>query len=192
MATGVGIFALTDPATYTCDASEYWDTAKAAVTAGTTHALTKTNCCTAKAHCDSYTCPANYNAITAAATTDCGTNAASCTQNLCCTADTTKCAHTSVTCDTGFYKDSAKDGLTAGDTDALKKTNCCTAKAHCDSLTCAASTLAITDAATTDCDTNAASCTQGSCCTPDTTKCAHTSVTCDTGFFKDSAKDGAT
>jgi len=124
-------FAVTAPAMYTCDASEYWDTAKAATTAGATHALTKTNCCTAKAHCDSYTCPSNYNPITNAATTDCGTNAASCTQNLCCTADTTKCAHTTVTCDTGFYKDSAKDGATAGSTTTAQKSACCTAVATC-------------------------------------------------------------
>ena len=82
-----------------------------------------------------------------------------------------------------------KDGATAGTTTTAQKSACCTAKAHCDSLTCAANTVAITNAATTDCGTNAASCTQGSCCTADTTKCAHTSVTCDTGFYKDSTKD---
>ena len=94
---------------------------KDGTTAGTTTTAQKSACCTAKAHCDSYNCAANYNAITNAATTDCDTNAASCTSSLCCQIDTTKCggmatgvgifaltAPATYTCDASAYWDTAK------------------------------------------------------------------------------------
>ena len=94
---------------------------KDGATAGADTAAHKTNCCTAKAHCDSFTCAANYIAITNAATTDCATNAASCTSSLCCQIDTTKCGGMATgvgifaltnpatfTCDASEYWDTAK------------------------------------------------------------------------------------
>merc|ERR1719316_145768 len=113
MATGVGIFALTDPATYTCDASEYWDTAKAADTAGATHALTKTNCCTAKALCSTYTCPAGKKQTTTTGATCASGSCATSDESTCCVLDTTKCGCiTALTCDSDKFWDSAKAGTT--------------------------------------------------------------------------------
>merc|ERR1719247_3542133 len=85
-------------------------------------------------------------------TVSCSSNSASCVRGSCCMDDTSTCGGIVVPCDAGKYWDTAKAGSTAGTTDALKKSNCCTAKAHCDSFTCAANSLAITDASTTDCD----------------------------------------
>merc|ERR1719271_315268 len=174
--------------------------------AGTTTADQKTNCCTAKAHCSSYTCPANYNSITAATTTDCPTNAASCTRDLCCEIDTTKCggmatgdgtfaltAPATYTCDASAYWDTAKAATTAGATHALTKTNCCTSFGTCAGYSsCAAGYKLKSSPGSIYCV--GSSCTTGeasTCCELDTTKCGGvTALTCDNDKYWDTAKAG--
>merc|ERR550514_542170 len=64
--------------------------------------------------------------------TKCSSNAASCSiGTTCCEDDNTKCKGTSVTCDSGKFKDPSKYGNTAGSGATNQKANCCTAKATC-------------------------------------------------------------
>merc|ERR1719324_423214 len=183
-----------------CDTGKYNDPAKDGDAAGTTDTEKKTNCCTTKAFCDSVngntagaiSCPPHHVKISAPDNMPCLGNAASCTASLCCTPDTSKCAGVTVACGTDKYEDTAKDGETAGTTDADKKAACCTAKAKCDTFTCPAGYNKKSDAATTHCPGNAATCTESLCCTPDTPKCVGTTVTCDTDMYKDVEKAGQT
>merc|ERR1719353_113131 len=193
MVTGVGVFAFTAPPMYTCDAVQFLDTAKAGVTAGTSDADKKNNCCTNLATCSGYSCSAGYKLKSNpgnfyCASDTCATGDAS----TCCELDTTKCGGiTGLTCDTGKYWDSAKAGNTAGTTDTEKKTNCCTTKAMCSTYTCAAGYTSITAASTTTCSSDAASCTSSACCTADTTKCGGiTALTCDADKYWDPNKAG--
>merc|ERR1712072_348365 len=65
------------------------------------------------------------------ASSTCSGSVASCSTGTCCTATTGTCAATSVSCPTGKYKDSTKNGVTAGTTTTAQQDNCCTTKATC-------------------------------------------------------------
>jgi len=93
----------------------------------------KTNCCTkkaAQATCADVKCAAGQEAkSTNPSSMKCAGAVSTCVG--CCKAKTGTCAaEGSNICNSGFYKDSKKNGNTAGDATA-RKTNCCTAKATC-------------------------------------------------------------
>jgi len=168
--------------TVTCAAGNYQDSTKAAIAFGADNGLT--NCCTAKATCAAYTCPAGMKPDTSAAATKCSGNAASCASNnpSCCSLDTTKCGGNMVTCGAGKYKDSTKAGIAY--VNATKVADCCSAKATCaDKVTsCGTSMMMDTTKATDECSGSATSCGTA-CCKLDMAKCGGNSatITCDTG-----------
>jgi len=121
----------------TCDAGKFKDSSKAGTAKG---ADAKAACCTAKAKCAVAVCSTGMKLKSNAATLYCAGAACVATTttkagdtSTCCENDTTKCLGATVTCDAGQYKDSAKNGATAG-TGAAMKTNCCTAKTTCDAF----------------------------------------------------------
>jgi hypothetical protein len=182
-----------------CDTDKFWDSAKAAVTAGTTAADQKTKCCTAKAMCSTITCPAGYKQKSDASTTYCSKSVcANADSATCCERDDTKCGGVATPiqmdrCDTDQFWDSAKTDVAFGSTAADQKTKCCTAKALCSTYNCAAGYKHKTDASTTTC--MAGTCTTleaSTCCEADTTKCGGipvpvtgSSYACDTGKYWD-------
>merc|ERR1712070_1177644 len=72
---GAAAVACTTPAT------QYWDSAKAGTTRGTTPG---TACCSTKANCGSHTCAAGYKAKASAASITCLGASATCTTGTCC------------------------------------------------------------------------------------------------------------
>jgi len=145
-------------------------------------------CCTNKALCTSLTCGAGKKQITAAATTYCvATTCATVDSATCCETDTTKCLGASVSCAAGQFKDPAKNnakGTTA--------TTCCSDKAKCSAIACAAGTKKVSNAAGIYCA--GGSCLfadQANCCVNDATKCRGSCVQCAVGSYKDPLKYGS-
>merc|ERR1712224_1111790 len=83
------------------------------------------------------TCPAGY--TTTATSTLCGGSAASCVASTCCTVTSGTCAATTVSCGSGKYKDSSKNGATAGTSATEHVANCCSTQATCADVPCASS-----------------------------------------------------
>merc|ERR1719506_1142087 len=105
--------------------------------AGATVSEKQTNCCSAKATCADVKCTAGYEAKYSPPSSQKCSGAVS-TCSGCCKTKTGTCgAEATNICDAGFYKDSKKNGNTAGDATA-RKTNCCSAKATCADVKCTA------------------------------------------------------
>jgi len=133
-----------------------------------------TQCCVAKKTCD-ITCPTGMKDKTDKATSKCDGD--TCDLAECCQYDDTKCfgkMNTGTTCGT---LTKVYDPTKAGVTVTTYATDCCKTAVKCSTYTCPAGYKADQSKATKDCFGPA--CTQGECCTVDTTKCA--GVTPDAG-----------
>jgi len=116
-----------------CDATQYFDGAKAATAVKADFTDFKANCCAAQKVCDT-TCPAGHKDKTSKATIKCA--GAECGASECCDPDATKCAAFSAAsgkgCDaTTEYKDEAKNGNVVKTDSSDYKTQCCSKKATC-------------------------------------------------------------
>jgi hypothetical protein len=108
-------------------------------------------------------------------------------QSTCCEIDDTKCKGVTVSCPTCKYKDTGKNGVSAG------KFNCCTNKGLCKDLTCGAGLKKKANDATTHCASSSCTTTDYAvCCENIAGKCRAATVTCAAGKFKDPAKYGTT
>merc|ERR1719316_2465449 len=137
-----------------CPVGKYRDAAKYGTT-GTTAAL----CCSNAAKCSSITCAAGTkkklaHATTYCASATCGTS----DQSTCCELDDTKCKGVTVSCPTCKYKDTGKNGVSAG------KFNCCTNKGLCSTLTCGAGLKKKANDATTHCASSSCTTTDYAVC----------------------------
>jgi len=108
----------------------------------------------------------------------CTGDAASCPEGTCCVADTTKCGLNNVNhaCPATHYNRPATESTGGTFVPDLAKSdaNCCRAKATCTDYSCATKNKGlklVAAKATEKCSTNAASCSEGTCCVADTTKC---------------------
>jgi len=175
----------------TCGSSRFKDTAKNKVVP----ANPVTACCTNKAKCSTITCAAGDKQKAAAADLlcamgTCATTGAASDRTTCCENDSTKCKYSTVACGTVKYKDSTKDGTTAGISGVA---NCCINKAKCSTYSCpTAGKKQRCNAGTLFCA--GSSCVkkndEATCCMDDEQKCRGASVACAASRFKDSAKYG--
>ena len=85
-----------------------------------------------------------------------------------------------------MYQDSSKAQASTGDTAAKAKSNCCTAKATCANVMCAAGTKLNNSAASMMCLGKASTCVQAICC--QAVRCSESKVTCGTAKYQDSTK----
>merc|ERR1711977_431305 len=113
----------------------------------------------------------------------------------CCTVTSGTCAATTVSCGSGKYKDSSKNGATAGTSATEHVANCCSAQATCADVTCASTDgleNKFSTPASQKCLSGVSSCS--GCCKAITTSCAAAaSNVCTTaGTYKDPIFNGAT
>merc|ERR1711988_314341 len=126
---------------FQCPANSFRDSRKGGITAGSTLAEQQSNCCTLRANCTNFTCPAGYDTKTGIAYCGApyyfGTNDDGCDKSTCCTAKTRACARLSdyTTCETGTYKDPAKWGVLTSTGRSQRQAACCTQSPNCSAYT---------------------------------------------------------
>merc|ERR1711988_1557498 len=126
---------------FQCPANSFRDSRKGGITAGSTLAEQQSNCCTLRANCTNFTCPAGYDAKTGIAYCGApyyfGTNDDGCDKSTCCTAKTRACARLSdyTTCERGTYKDPAKWGVLTSTGRSQRQAACCTQSPNCSAYT---------------------------------------------------------
>jgi hypothetical protein len=173
----------------TCGANRVHDLEKIGKTA--TNTSYDTNCCMDKKKCAAdFECPAGQKHKANVTTIMCA--ASTCGAWDCCENDATKCKGVGAGCGANRVSDPEKDGQSANGT--TYDTNCCMAQKKCGAdFQCPAGQKAKANMNTTMCWQSFQkpyTCKAHECCDDDATKCKGLMVQCDTGYFKDSTKDG--